>query len=216
MAAGLLVINTHGTVLIDDTYSNLAVRNRGTLPAQSGYRNVSLTNPAQPIIAVGSTNYAIAAWIYGNQSAIWSEGGADVDWYSFDTPTSSGSFGLQVFTSSGQLTFDSSRQYARVVDVFSGVTTKNYPAGRTYAVAALTQARGIEWVTRPVPLSDYVYADIHTKTIAPRVRGGTITTSWQTILIAPGLTPIDPALVPPNSLDPNNSATFAVLDVTGY
>lgn len=218
MTAGLLILNTHDTVLIDDTYSNLAVRSSGTLPAGGGLRSVAVNSPDQPVPAIRSADYALAASRNGNTGWIWSAGGSQVHWYVFDTPVSSGDYGLQVFTASGSLAFDSGRQYARVRGVQSGIGSQTYDSGRLYAVACLSPARRRRVETRPDPApgSHLVYVDIYDEQVAARVNGATVQTAWQTIIAAPGLLPQDPGTVPPGWTDNAANATFAIIDVTGY
>ena len=218
MAFGLEIINNHGTTLIDDTYSNLAVRHQGTLAAGAGSRTVSVPGLSQPVPAVRSTAYAIALGRSGNNGTIWSAGGAQVHWYVFDVPTSSsGGYGLQVFNSSGQLTFDSSRKYARVRALQSGVGSQTYDSGRQYAVAALVPARRRQVNTWPDPVNPFlVHWETFDQQIAARVNGATVQTEWQTVIHATSLEPMDPAFAPQPWGDSASNAQFAIIDVTGY
>lgn len=218
MAYGIEVTNDHGTVLIDDSYSNLAVRHQGTLSAGAGLRTVSVPGLDQPVPAVRSTAYAATASRQGSTGYIWSAGGAQVHWYVFDTPTSSGDYGLQVFNAAGQLTFDAYRKYARVRSVQSGVGSQTYDSGRLYAVATLSPARRRRVETRPDPTpgSQLVFVDLFDEQVCARVNGATVQTAWQTIIAAPGLSPQDPGTVPQGWSDNAANAQFAIIDVTGY
>lgn len=218
MAFGLEITNNHGTTLIDDTYSNLAVRHQGTLAAGSGVRTVSIPGLDQPIPAVRSTAYAIALGRIGNNGQIWSAGGAQVHWYVFDTPTSGGNdYGLQVFNSAGQLTFDSSRKYARVRALQSGVGSQTYDSGRLYAVATLGSSRRRRVTSQPDPFNPLlVNWQAFDEQIAARVNGATVQTEWQTVISVSSLQPVDPAFVPLPWSDTLANSQFAVIDVTGY
>lgn len=218
MAHGIEVINDHGTILIDDKYSNLAVRHQGTLAAGAGLRTVSVPGLNDPVPAIRSTAYSATASRQGSTGYIWSAGGAQVHWYVFDTPQGSGGYGLQVFTASGQVAFDSNRKYARVRAVQSGVGSQTYDSGRLYAVATLSPARRRRVETRPDPApgSQLVFVDIYDEQVCARVNGATVQTEWQTIIAAPGLLPQDPGTVPQGWSDPASNAQFAVIDVTGY
>lgn len=218
MPAGIYILNDHGTILIDDTYSNLAVRHQGTLSAGAGLRTVSVPGLNDPVPAIRSTAYAATASRQGSTGYIWSAGGAQVHWYVFDVPIGAGNHGLQVFNAAGQLTFDAYQKYARVRAVQSGVGSQTYDSGRLYAVATLSPARRRRVETRPDPApgSNLVFVDLFDEQVCARVNGATVQTNWQTIIAAPGLLPQDPGTVPSGWSDDAAIAQFAIIDVTGY
>lgn len=155
MPAGLEIINTSGSVLIDENYANLAVSASGTLTFSSdGTQNISL-----PYYANGLRNPIIALRVTGSGGAgvrnttrnnvamtatavIYGKAGANVSWWSFDMPQVVSSSGLQIYNSAGILVFDSGNKYARVVDYWMPANNsawknavKTYANGRTMAVA---------------------------------------------------------------------------------
>jgi len=147
--AGLQIFNADGqTVTIDSTYRNLALRSKSiaTTDRTAGfgsYVDFTASGLTMPMIATktsfGSTanvtnqgNGTFGFRIYASMAT-----GAQVPYYIFDVPVLSDSrYGLEVFDSTGNLTFDATgSKYLRVVDflqVTSG-TTKAYTPGRDYA-----------------------------------------------------------------------------------
>lgn len=213
------ILNNHDTTLIDDEYSNLAVRHRGTLPsAGAGVRHVAVPGLNHPVPAVRSTAYAIALGRLGNSGSIWSAGGASVDWYVFDTPVAATSgYVFQLRNAANQVTFCSSQQYARVRALQSGIGSQTYDSGRQYAVATLSPARRRQVNTWPDPVNPFlVHWETFDQQIAARVNGATVQTEWQTVIHATSLVPMDPAFAPQPWGDSASNAQFAIIDVTGY
>lgn len=193
MAFGLEVRNSHGTVLIDDTYRNLAVASSGSYPAQFP--------PVTDLTAIAAPDFAHTSF----------------NWWCFGPPGQGGGWGLQVFNASGQVTFDSSHKYARVVDVYAdvpaagaGMVTKNYPTGRTYAAITSLIFYSV-WETRGSGVGEeYRVLDYRLRT---RINGGQVQTMWhETVAIdwqpSPGAVPTFPI--------PTYDTRVIVLDVTGY
>lgn len=221
MTAGIEIINTAGTTLIDENYTNLAVRQKGSVKLGSNNRlNIPLTNGADsPLVAVRSTNPAMSPLVNTTATTPFiqlrgrdGDTAIDVDYYMFDKPLASlasGNAGLQVFSPSGVLTFDSRLQYARVVDIFGGDTqgawagTRTYPAGRKYAVAQLKTA----WRKSTTNAGGGFYNLTYRSSMA-RVVDNQVITSFQ-------IDTIKIEFDRPLNID-NMAATFAVLDVTGY
>jgi len=221
MADGIRIVNTFGTLLIDETYSNLALRQRGSVTLGSNNNlHVPLANGFNsPIVAltsdrparVGIINTTAATPFIGLRGR---EGdpAANMDYYMFDKPLSSlavGNAGLKVYNASGQLTFDSRLKYARVVDIFGGETqgqwvgTRTYAAGRKYAVAQLRSA----WRKSTSNAGGGFY-DLTFRTSMARVVDNQVITSLQ-------IESVKIEFDRPLNID-NMSAQFAVLDVTGY
>ena len=130
MPAGLEIINTSGSVLIDENYKNLAVSASGSFTFVAG--DFGRVNVSIPYIANGIRNPIIAIRVTGGYAGVrntnindialtatavfFGDTGATVEWWCFDIPTVVSTSGLQVYNSSGELVFDSGNQYARVID----------------------------------------------------------------------------------------------------
>lgn len=164
---------------------------------------------AQPVVAISSPQYAAPSFINGALTVMGfrSRITQTLTYYVFDIPTNSGNFGLQVFNPAGVLTFDSSRQYARVVDVFGGPTrahwegSRTYPAGRAYAVVQLNTA-----TRREIENVGGKYSATYFSSMS-QVSGNVVQTSMQRYLTKD---------VAAQATTEDSSASFAVIDVTGY
>lgn len=221
MAAGIRIINNVGTVLIDNNYSNLALRQKGTEVVPGGGPSapfVAITNGVDsPCIAILSDRPAVVRNINNASSPRFALRGRDgpvstnVEYFIFDKPLQSmavGSVGIVVKTAAGVVCFDSRLKYARVVDVFGGpaladwVGTRTYAAGRKYAVAQLQTARRIT---------------------SQNLGGGSFEVTWtnsmsQVVDNVVTTTMTDYQTKPASAArtESNLGATFAVIDVTGY
>lgn len=172
MPAGLQIFNTSGTILIDEHYHNLCVVKKathtltgtplvttfytGTQVQNSVDTGLTLTNRA--IVAVRCSS-VVHAYVSGNNVVFVGAPGAVITYYVFDKPpASTATYGLVVYTATGEVAFDATRQYARVSGVRSGSTVAawagavSYPAGRTYAVAFLRAAR--QYSTQCIQVGD--------------------------------------------------------------
>lgn len=163
--AGFEIINEMGSVQIDENFKNFCL-----LQAFSGTTNASMdtfggligssisystpkTGKVSPIFCAYSTNYAVVATNVNQDASHWyftvySSGpvgsGFTVHIYDGITPPSSGA-GLQLLNANGEITFDASRKYLRIEELFSatpgmGFSNHDRLDGRAYA--------GI--VTRPI------------------------------------------------------------------
>ena len=218
---GFEIINSFGSILIDDKYPNLALRQKGGVKLGSNNRlNVPMTNGfSSPLVASASTRPVRSDMI--NTTAITPyihirgrEGDppADVDYYMFDKPLfqpTNGEALIQLFNAAGQVTFDSRLKYARVIDVFGGATqaewatTKTYAAGRKYAVVQLRTA----WRRSTVRAGGGRYTLSYRSAMA-RVVGNQVITSFQVDTVKENFNrPLELS---------DMGATFAVIDVTGY
>lgn len=222
MPAGFIVYNDHDTVQVDETFSALSISSQGIIASP----NVGPGGPDGPgggslpagAINRGTAIHSAAYSAVGGTPALGlyvSETSHPIEWYAFGPPTASGGAGIQVFNASGACVFDSSRKHARVVDVFSGVTSRTYPPGRKYAVMQLATARRKYYLTEPAG-PGVVWVTEELQTVAARVDVNVITTKWLPIWLFEHFQPEDAGTVPPGWEIPHTSATFAVIDVTGY
>lgn len=156
MPAGAKFINDWGTIQIDDTHPNYAMKSKGSAnsvwyPAPQDVNLATWTVPDGDalICAIASTTRSIfeyAGHDVGNQRFFYTmvDGGSSshlVEWWAFDLPTDTGlPYGMRVWNASGQIMFDSNRPHARVIDGValnagnSFSATRTYDAGRKYAV----------------------------------------------------------------------------------
>lgn len=143
--AGIEIINTWGTVLIDDKSPVISLRNKYTYTPVGIFdytRTVVINDVVLPIFAIKSSNwcYIVSTVRSGNTVTITFGGYLDtpslITLYYFDvTTTTAGSsgLGLQVFNSSGQCMFDSNQKNAIVVQDVTADTTFTGTSGREYA-----------------------------------------------------------------------------------
>lgn len=200
MAIGVEIRNRHDTVLIDDTYRNMAVVNKGT--------------QANPPSLVANTMVA-----YRRTSAT----GGNYAWWRFGypQPPNTSGWAIQVRNAANQITFDSRLQYARIVDEILGPlyempdVVKAYPAGRIYAAVAAKRSAHIEQEIRPDPTSPpgwYNYRRRLRSCVAV-FSGTTLTLTWSTPAFGEWSLPIQ---VVPQILATDNKSRFIIVDVTGY
>jgi len=198
MPAGIQIINSAGTVQIDETYRNLALREQGT---QAG-------PPAVP-------GTGMLAFKYSDL------GGATYKWWRFDVPIPSGAtHGLQIFNAAGECTFDAMLKYARVVDVFAGPTsgtvTKSYASGREYAVIMVKRGVIVEQQVRNDPGSPPGWYNYRRRFIQSRayVSGSQVIAGWYTPEWADSWS--GPLQVVPSPTMDDTAAQYIVVDSTGY
>lgn len=194
MPAGIIIYNDHETVLIDDTYSNLSVRSKGTQASSP---------PATGVTAYRYTSLTLDAH----------------SWWNFNRPIALGTYGLQVFDAAGNCTFDAAQQYARVVDVFNGpatgTITKTYTAGRVYAVVTAKRGLKTEQEVRPDPSSPAGWYNYRRQLFLARAyaSGASIIAGWHANPLGEWSPPIQ---VVPSPTAADAASQFMVLDVTGY
>lgn len=198
MPAGIQVFSSAGTVQIDENYRNMAVREKGTQATPP-------TVPGAGLLAYQRSDMA----------------GTNYTWWRYDAPQPSGAhYGLQVFNAAGNVIFDATLQYARVVDMFmgpaSGTLTKTYAAGRAYAV--ITGKRGVlvEQQVRADPDSGHPFYNYRRRFIQSRtyVSGNQVIAGWYTPAWADNWS--GPLMVIPDPAADDTAAQYIVLDVTGY
>jgi hypothetical protein len=219
MTAGFQVINNAGSILIDENYVNLAMKSKGSGstsgPTGLNRLTVALSGLSTPMVAlaspvrfVGLKNFAadMSSMLLQGEGSVTSA----VNYYIFDKPTSSGvNQGLQVFDAAGGLVFDSGNKYARVVDIFGGAAEANwtparvYPAGRTYAVVELKRAYRKEVTSLGGGNYDISWLISSFRMVGTTFEGKMI--QYKEALSVPIQTAVT-----------DNSAQYAVLDVTGY
>lgn len=156
MPAGIQVINTAGTITIDENYQNLALRasggmyftENGSQTATFNY-GLSLRKPLCALRVTGAPAGVASCWTFNGTTNVKITGiaGASVTWYVFDVPYAVSNAGLQIFRGDGTLCFDSGNKYARVVDYWTASqlnqwenATRYYTDGRVYASAFLSTA----------------------------------------------------------------------------
>lgn len=158
MPAGLQAINDGYLLQIDENYRNLHYTQRQdvtctNLFGQMYYADVTFTNVNIPMVALYTPGKCFVTQIARSGSTVTFRvfavaNGTFAAVMLFDTVQSAGgNVGQQVFDGSGQLIFDSSFGYMKILDVITGVTeptdfmpnfSRNYP-GKT--VAIVTGAR---------------------------------------------------------------------------
>lgn len=223
MTTGLQIVNDAGTILIDENYTNLALRLKGTVTLDSdGVALVAVAGLASPVVAVRCTTAQAYGELGSGNTSLRIRGnpGASVTYYIFDTPVGSGLHqGLQVFNAAGVLCFDSGRSYARVRaaitgDIRTAVGTYTYDSGRTYAVAFPTKGRVRDWdsISSRCPPDQFKYRR-RAWDGAAQVSGSSVILSfwqWRNETSYGDCTNREPKIF--------NSYPFAmmVLDVTGY
>lgn len=163
MPVGFSAINSSNTVQVDQDFSNLMLRTKGTFTFSSTSTRVAklhtltIANAITPVIFIGATSAPVSIlrsyksgsnWIFelGCSSAI------SVTYYIFDKISATSSTkGIQVFGSDGSLIFDSESKYQKIRYVNqlpTGAPNKTYtlPSGPTYAAAlGYTRFSFVEW-----------------------------------------------------------------------
>jgi len=161
MAAGLTVLNDAYTVQIDENYKNLSLATKGLVATgtksdgsfsyNEQHADIVYTanSSSPPMLAVlgDYMGYVVLLSRSGN-TFTWravfpsASGSISVNYWIFDKPPNAavGTFGLKVWDSAGNLSFDSNMLYAKVVGTLTTPVTGSsppvasfpIPAGRTY------------------------------------------------------------------------------------
>lgn len=208
MATGIRIVGNSGSILIDDTYRNMAVVGQG--------------NQANTAPSPGQIYRAIQADDFYTSLALAGYSVPTHRWWDFGYPPSTTTTGLKIFNAAKQCCFNSSFKYARVVDVFdfnqASSLTKNYPAGRSYAVLQAKGGLMCDQITRKDPYSGsgwYNYARRFLPQMC-KVVGSAVTVKWYD---APWEEPIlwsEPVRTAPAPWLDDPIGKYIVLDVTGY
>lgn len=171
MPTGARILNTSGTVQIDQTYKNLALKQKGQITTGSDGINPSLVNFRQkilrvtatfPLMALQSSVYAVVDYVYRVNANTWDfyirtsgTTAVTLTYYLFDQPgTPTQNYGLRVFNPvNGQLTYHSEFKYLRIADQISGdiwrtgrandFGPRTYESGRQYAVITTRRGTGL-------------------------------------------------------------------------
>lgn len=163
--AGLTVFNDNNILQIDDDYLNLALVLTVQLSFSQQYERVySATvtvsgDSLVPVVGASSIFVSLLSLVVNADGTTrftfiaTSTGTANVSF--FGIPTGEGALGLQTFDESGRLTYDSSRPYLDVVEVFdaSTVYSNNYSVvskvilGATSAGVLLPQFYGLKYLS---------------------------------------------------------------------
>lgn len=166
MAVGLQVINDNGVYQIDDTYKNIQLISKTSVTAMtqvsSGtlyngiksywYYDIVVSSATNPVVALNgnTTQYLIVGAVNISGSTytyrVFSDQDVDFTYYVFDVPTTSGTVGLEVYNSSGELQFTATRGPFKPVTQVTTVNLDNdksttLASGKTYAVVTVLPGR---------------------------------------------------------------------------
>lgn len=166
------VINDAGTILIDDNYVNLCLRQKGVLsfPGTTNagrYVELSYDSPTgwSPLLAINFAHpHTVLAYLRNGNTHKWlvvcpaSAGAATGTFYVFDLPqlTLPGTGAIVLWNEQGQVTYDSDGKYMRCRDVIQNAISdqagsRDYAGGRTYAVVHSSAAYYNELRLGPSP-----------------------------------------------------------------
>lgn len=141
MPAGLQVFNEQGGFIIDGSYMNLSLSQKlvaSTVP-QGNFNQARFTYTAPaglsipPVLAIQCpVRVVISGPVVSGNTYDWLvisyAGPTTVTGFIFLEPPATGNnFGLQVFNESGQLVFDATFPYMRVIDLIAPTPTNNEP-----------------------------------------------------------------------------------------
>lgn len=140
MAFGFLAIGDSGAVQIDENYSNLLLRQKGTAVTSLAignvgcrYVDITFNNCVSPVVALQcfDANRQVTVVLVGRTGSDWTfrfisaiisgtttSASATINYFLFDTglSASSAAFGLRVYKADGALSFDSGNLPLRVID----------------------------------------------------------------------------------------------------
>lgn len=144
MPAGIQILNSSGTIQIDENYRNLMLRYSGS---RSNTNTFTLNNLNLPLVAFRSTAgvNAVYGGSLGNGSGFFGQlNTGSTNYYIFDilpSIPSSSNYGLVIYNASGQPVFDALGKPMRFISHHRYTTasewegaTINTPSGRTCAV----------------------------------------------------------------------------------
>lgn len=166
MPAGIQILNTTGSVQVDETYSNFYLTAKGsvtiadiTIASGASTRGAMVTvNGSSPLLAWRGAPATVQyvsrignSWTYTLLSS--AANGTAVHWYAFDSCENyapSVGHGLQVFRADGKLAFDSTALFLRPKQLITrsvlggsyggmpgAAQTYSFPAGRTMSAVNL-------------------------------------------------------------------------------
>lgn len=233
MPAGFEVINDSGSYQVDQNYSNLIMRAKGTATT-SGYdgrcsrASVVVNNGVCPLIAVQGSGYVGLDRVTRSGSQytfiLYTAGGngTSINYFVFDDYAhSSDRFGIEIFNAAEETVFHSSDKQLRVADVI----TSNYygmnngysvtlAAGRQYAVC-FSAFCGITIFDR-IPFSGMTFQETQSvNALGSRVASNVVT--FGNILIYSSVQYVQsPALFPINITHVYEGSGILILDVTDF
>lgn len=209
MAVGIRVLNTSGTVQIDENWKNFGFGSKVSvpfaivLPAVTPYLTYTLTVPgAKAMVGVRASTFRpvlVNSWFDGTNYVynyyiippvavgLITE---TVDFYVFDVPTGGAPAGamMKVFNASGELVFHDGIELLKIADYLPATTTFTGTVGRTY-----------------VPLIG----------INPLFIAGGRVHAWALRVVGNQIIPED-NITPKFSISSwTNAGTYAAIDVTG-
>jgi len=242
MNTGFQVINDSGSIIVDEKYSNLTMRSKGTnIVVQDlsyiewhGSTSTLTVTAETPVLAIASSFFTAIRSVTNNNNGTWTfilMHGADsgtYDWYLFDKAHYVGdsNCGLQIFDAAGQKTFDSGTCYANVIDVVAfsrtvpvpyisapGASATSYFTNNYTAGKVYAVVQGLQAYN----LAFYPYQQMGTR--VHWAYGGARTGPG--FVEFGGFTPVVqaiPTTSPDQFLTPPNSDTYSalVLDVTNF
>lgn len=223
MAFGIEVINTHGTVLIDDQSPALALREKRTFTASrvtSG--TITITGYTLPVVAfaVPGTSFWLESVVRSGNSITYSVRAGSiaesrtVTAYCFDRPQPPvGGFGLVIYDGAGNPCFDSRLKTGRVV---GSTFPFNKQPGRQYALV-LSGRSADRWVDTGESDGQQKVWDMYTQR-SMATDGASQLFFSPASDIGPPTSSSHPVGTPPQDWEsmPAASSTALILDVTGY
>lgn len=166
MPVGFQAINDSGVYQIDDTYKNIQLITKASVTSMtqvsSGtlyngiksywYYDIVVSSATNPVVALNgnTTQWLIvgAVNISGNTYTfrVFSDSDVDFTYYVFDVPTISGTVGLEVYNSSGELQFTATRGSFKPTNQVTTSNSENdksttLASGKTYAVVTVRPGR---------------------------------------------------------------------------
>lgn len=227
MTAFLKIINTSGTILIDDNYPVPVVKNKGsrTIPAEgyfyvSGGRGKVALRCAQPAgFAYFNQEDPMAAGTY-----VFGVPGAQIDWWLYDQISEPASnFGLIIRNANGQLMYDAVQKPVRIADIRSSGARPGWqgsvtlPGGRDYAVMPLVSAfDSVVTFTRVGAGGPDQYFQREDVSLSGGSVNGNVVTMAMTQSARRTAGPYTGAQLPTGYSQSTNNAALAVVDVTAY
>ncbi|MFJ2989944.1 hypothetical protein ACIPF8_18925 [Collimonas sp. NPDC087041] len=135
---GLQVVGSHGVIQVDQNYFNLQFKQSGWVTTSNVANSyvefsVSAINPLIVLKSPDAVATIIATTRSGNTYTyrIAAATATTVYWYLFDSsvPTPSNGYGLRVYNSAGQLTFDSGTRALKIYSLLSDVSVGSGTTG---------------------------------------------------------------------------------------
>lgn len=230
MPVGFESIGDTGRYQVDSNFKNLALIRSGQLLSQQ-YTNGSTTNTRPTrvaitlnegeILALACTELCALGSKIGNTVYVYvdSAAGQMVEYYIFKPGgNTSSTFGLQVFSEDGELTFDSGWDLFDVRYILSGYVTASLSAGRKYAFVHSQIGTSITYtqVVNGIPPNSLTSHVRRTMFSAVKISGNSVVCQLSNVDVA--ATPPSSGAGQPYSETYSNNATpvALIIDVTGF